>query len=418
MTRQQIENTSKHPRSHWIGHADAAELAHWSRIAEAVAQQLAPDVLARDRANQVPRREAQLLKASGLVTLLDPVAVGGGGGHWESAFLAVRIVARTDGSIAQLLAYHYINEANIALVGVPEERADWLRRTTAGRWLWGDSVNPVDPDLELHDEASHDGQGRRWRLSGLKRFSTGSSVGDALLVNALVKGGPDDGRIASLVLPQGHPGVEVLNDWNHLGQRLSASNSVRFNDVRVTPSELLGWISDDPFASLVTPGIQLAFGNLYLGIAEGALARGRELTNARANAWFLSPVERYRDDPFIQRNYGELVARLAALEALAEKVNRRFDVVIGLGHEVTAELRGALAIEVAQLKIVATETALEVAHRIYESTGASSTAAQVGLDLYWRNLRTHTLHDPVDYKKLEVGANYLNGALQPISMYT
>ncbi len=27
-------------------------------------------------------------------------------------------------------------------------------------------------------------------------------------------------------------------------------------------------------------------------------------------------------------------------------------------------------------------------------------------------------HDPVDYKKLEVGANYLTGDVQPITLYT
>lgn len=399
-------------RSHWSGAASEDELAHWGRIAEGVARELAPDALARDRANQTPHREAGLLKASGLVTLLDPVQAGGGGGHWESAFLAVRILARVDASIAQVLAYHYVNEANIALVAPPADRAEWLRRTVEGRWIWGDSVNPVDPDLELHDEGDHH------RLTGLKRFSTGSSVGDALLVYATARGGARDGQVAAIVLPHGHPGVEYVDDWDHLGQRLSASGSVRYHDVKVTPAELLGWPGDDPFITLVTPAIQLVFGNLYLGIAEGALERGRELTNARKNAWFLSPAKQYRDDPFIQRSYGEFVARTAALQALTEKVNRRFDAVVGLGHAVTAEVRGALAIEVAQLKVVATETALEVAHRIYETTGSSSTASGVGLDLFWRNIRTHSLHDPLDYKKLEVGAHYLNGTLQPISLYT
>ena len=51
-------------------------------------------------------------------------------------------------------------------------------------------------------------------------------------------------------------------------------------------------------------------------------------------------------------------------------------------------------------------------------TGSSSARSEVGLDIYWRNIRTHSLHDPVDYKKLEVGANYLTGDVQPITLYT
>jgi alkylation response protein AidB-like acyl-CoA dehydrogenase len=47
---------------------------------------------------------------------------------------------------------------------------------------------------------------------------------------------------------------------------------------------------------------------------------------------------------------------------------------------------------------------LEVSSRIFEVTGTRSTTAALGLDRHWRNVRTHTLHDPVAYKRREVGA--------------
>ena len=399
-------------RTHWSGVADDAERDRWTRVAEEVAATLAEDALERDRRNEQPFAEARLLQESGLVNLLDPAELGGGGGHWESAFLAVRILARADASIAQLLGYHYVNSANVAFVAPAAEREGWLRRTIEGRWIWGDSVNPVDPNLVLRP----DGDG--FRLDGFKRFSTGSGVGEALLVNAVVDGGEHDGRLAYLVLPYGHPGVELVDDWDNLGQRLSASNTVRYHDVRVDPGHVLGLGTDEPFQSLVTPGIQLVFGNLYLGIAQGALAQGRELTVARPNSWFLSTAGTYREDPFVQRLYGELVSRVAAVEALADRVNRSFDRTIDKGSAVTADDRAALAIEIAQLKTVSSDTAVDVANRVFEATGSSSTASRVGLDLHWRNARTHSLHDPVDFKKLEVGAHFLTGAVQPISLYT
>ena len=64
------------------------------------------------------------------------------------------------------------------------------------------------------------------------------------------------------------------------------------------------------------------------------------------------------------------------------------------------------------------EVGLEVANRVFEVTGASSTTTATGLDLHWRNIRTHSLHDPVDYKRIEVGAHFLNGTVQPVSLYT
>ena len=407
-----MTSTQSPPRSHWTGTASPEELESWDAAAVTVAAALAPDVLQRDRAGHDPVAELRLLRDSGLSTLLDPAELGGGGGHWESALRAVRIIAGTDASIAQILAYHYANVTAISFASGPFDRSAWYRRSIQQRWIWGDSVNPTDPELEL---SAVDGT---YRLNGLKRFSTGASSGDVILVSALVRGGVRDSAAISFVLDHDRAGISYLGDWDALGQRLSASGSVRFTEVVVSEDDFLGSLGDEPFSTLLTPAVQLAFGNLYLGIAQGALRRGIEITRARASGWFLSPAGRYREDPFVQRVVGELSSRVAAVEALADRTGRRFDEVVALGGDVTAEIRGRLAIEVAQLKVVATEVGIDTANRIFEITGSSSARSDVGLDLFWRNIRTHSLHDPVDYKKLEVGDWELNGRLQPISLYT
>ncbi|MCC2028721.1 acyl-CoA dehydrogenase family protein [Microbacterium sp. YMB-B2] len=399
-------------RTPWTGTADPAELSHWDAVAERVADVLRSDALERDRRGADPRDELDVLRDAGLVDLLHPAEFGGGGGHWESAFRVVRILSRADASVAQVLAYHYINSGNIGFAADPASQADWYRRSVQGHWVWGDSVNPVDPDLVLTPE------GDGYRLTGLKRFSTGASAGDVVLASAIVNGGDRDGESLLVVLDHDAPGIRYLGDWDALGQRLSASGSVSFDEVRVEAADVLAPLTDEPFASLITPGIQLAFGNIYLGIAEGALARGVELARNRHNSWFLSTVDRYRDDPFVQRVVGDFSSRIAAVEALADLRGRRFDEVAALGDDVTAQVRGDLEIAIAQLKVVSSDTSVEVANRIFEITGSSSAKASVGLDLFWRNVRTHSLHDPVDYKKLEVGAWVLNGELQPISLYT
>lgn len=399
-------------RSPWRGSADRAELDRWTAAATAVADLLAQDALQRDRANLDPFAELDHLRAAGLVNLLVPAEHGGEGAHWQTALEVVRVLAAADGSIAQLLAYHYINQSCIVFYGSPAEHADWFRRSAAGQWVWGDSVNPVDPTLEL----TPDGDG--YRLDGLKRFSTGSSVGDVIVVNAAVRGGDRDGSVLAFVVDRTRAGVTLLGDWDFLGQRLSASGSVRYDGVRIEPADVLGEVGDEPFSTLVTPGIQLAFGNFYLGIAQGALARGRELVLGRRNAWFLAAAATYAEDPIFQRTVGELVARVAAVQALAASLNARFDAVVELGDEVTAADRAALAVDIAALKVVSTETAVDVTTRVFEVTGSSSARSDVGLDLFWRNVRTHSLHDPVDYKKVEVGAHFLLGQVQPISLYT
>jgi alkylation response protein AidB-like acyl-CoA dehydrogenase len=400
-------------RSPWQGHADVEELAHWSTVAEEVAAKLGVGALARDRVSARPVEELQLLRDSGLANLLVPADLGGHGGHWETAMLMTRILARADASVAQILGYHYVNQACVVFYGPDVERQrDWLRRSAAQRWIWSDSFNPVSPDLDIVAE------GDTYRLSGLKRFATGASVADIVIAGGVAAGGAHDGEVILFAVDTRAEGVEHLDDWDHLGQRASASGSIRYTNVLVRPEDIFGIDVGEPFSSVVTPGVQLLFGNIYLGIAEGALAQAKELTLARPNAWFLSGVDRYADDPVTHRVFGELVARTVAVEALADRVNRAYDDIIALGSATTAEDRARIEIEVAQLKVVSTEVGLEVASRVFEVTGASSTKMSNGLDIYWRNIRTHSLHDPVDYKKIEVGANYLTGAIQPISLYT
>ncbi len=404
---------SMYVRSPWQGHADAAEIAQWSAVAEEVAAKVAVDALERDQGSIPPHGAMQILRESGLANLLVPVEFGGAGGHWETAFLMTRIIARTDASVAQLLGYHYVNQACVVFYG-PDvvTQGEWFRRSATNNWLWSDAFNPVSPDLDI----VADGDG--YRLTGMKRFATGSQVSDIVISGGIAVGGEFDGQMIVFALDSHRLGIEHMDDWNHLGQRSSDSGSVKFTDVRVSTGDIFGTDTGEPFSSVVTPGVQLLFGNIYLGIAEGALALARKLTLARPNSWFLSGVDRYSEDPITHRVFGELVAQTVAVEALADRVNRQYDDAVALAGATTDEDRARIEIAVAQLKVVSSEVGVDVANRVFEVAGASATKLSYGLDVYWRNIRTHSLHDPVDYKKIEVGANYLTGAVQPISLYT
>ncbi len=53
-----------------------------------------------------------------------------------------------------------------------------------------------------------------------------------------------------------------------------------------------------------------------------------------------------------------------------------------------------------------------------EALGARATAGKYGFDRFWRNVRTHTLHDPVAYKRREVGRWVLTGELPEPTWYS
>ncbi|MBT2271630.1 acyl-CoA dehydrogenase family protein, partial [Rhodococcus qingshengii] len=119
----------------FVGVPDTSE--GWIDRAREVSNILAADALARDRAGEPPFREVQLLKDSGLVTLLGPVEFGGGGQRWETAYKVVREIARADGSIGQLLGYHYLWAWAARLVGTDPQISAVEELYTSNRFFFG-----------------------------------------------------------------------------------------------------------------------------------------------------------------------------------------------------------------------------------------------------------------------------------------
>lgn len=64
---------------------------------------------------------------------------------------------------------------------------------------------------------------------------------------------------------------------------------------------------------------------------------------------------------------------------------------------------------IAAAKLNIADFGLDVTTKVWELQGARSVSGKYGLDLKWRDLRTHLLHDPIAHKRAEVGRYALNG---------
>lgn len=389
--------------------ARPAEPVDWPALAEGVAAALLPDAAARDRAGASPRRELELLREAGLLELLYPVEHGGGGGSFTDALLAVRAIGRADASIAQLLAYHYLHLTNAVWRASAQQAAQLTRAAVAGRWFWGGASNPRDPESQLVPTA--DGL----RLSGRKTFASNAALADRITLRAQLGDG-----FAVIVVPGDRAGVTHGNDWDAFGQRLSESGTITFEDVAVARDEVLGDASAPPPArtSLVVPFHQLLIVNFYIGTAEGALAEANRYIREVSRPWQASGVEKASLDPYILEHYGNLDVELRASVALADVAAQRFEEASARGNDLAQDQRNLAAAAIYAAKVHSGRTALEVTSRIFELMGARATAGAYGYDRFWRNIRTHTLHDPVVYKSREVGNYALNGTITPTPLYS
>jgi alkylation response protein AidB-like acyl-CoA dehydrogenase len=133
--------------------------------------------------------------------------------------------------------------------------------------------------------------------------------------------------------------------------------------------------------------------------------------------WIHAGVASATEDPHILHTYGELVARVQALGALVERAEQAVAWAHDRGADLTARERAEAATLGAAAKVVATQTVLDVTSRVFEVTGARATKRDVGLDRFWRNARTDTVHSPVAYKAEEVGDFFLNDTIATPSDY-
>jgi alkylation response protein AidB-like acyl-CoA dehydrogenase len=336
---------------------------------------------------------------------------GGEGASWAETQSVVRRLARVDGSLAHLFGFHHLLLATVRLFGDETQWREAYSGTVANSWFWGNALNPLDTRTSIVPAPSGG-----WIADGDKSFCSGARDSDRLILSAL----DSQRRLVVAAIPTARDGIEIYDDWDNMGQRQTDSGSVRFRQLRVEERELLRTPGPlgSPFASLRPCIAQLVLANVYLGLGEGAIAEGRRFTLGATRAWGASGVATPAEDPYVLRHYGELFVALEGARLLNDAAGAALDAAWSRGNDVTAAERGACALAIAAAKVASTRAGLEVASRIFEVTGARATAARVGLDRFWRNLRTHTLHDPVDYKLRELGQWALSDAIPTPSFYS
>lgn len=381
-------------------------------IARELAGQFAQSAVERDERGGSPKAERDVLRNSGLLSLAIPQAFGGQGASWRDTFEVVREFARVDSSIAHVFGFHHLMLATVRLFSRPDQWQPWFEQTARKHWFWGNALNPLDTRTVVKH---FDG----WcEFSGKKSFCSGASDSEMLIASAVDERA--GGKLLIAAIPSGRTGITLHNDWNNIGQRQTDSGSATFERVRVEHNELLldpGPLST-PFAALRPLIAQLHFANLFLGIAEGAFDEARQYTLKESRPWFRSGASTTAEDPYVLRHYGEFWVGLESVRLLIERAANQLDSAWAKEQALTAEERGDLALAIGTAKVAATRHGLDICNRLFEVTGARATHASLRFDRHWRNLRTQTLHDPVDYRIHELGEWALSGKRPAPSFYS
>ncbi|MFC5694771.1 acyl-CoA dehydrogenase family protein [Pseudomonas sp. GCM10022186] len=382
-------------------------VAELQRRAASQLPEIAQGAAERERERQLPHEQIRQLASDRLLTWRIPRAHGGSGASVRETVAFVIDLAAADSNIAQSLRPSFSFIEGLLARGSDEERERWFPRYLAGEvvgnagWEIGGANGAVSARIVR--------EGAHYRATGSKFYSTGSLYADWVSAVAL----DEQEQPVSFILPRDREGLELLDDFDAMGQRLTASGTTHLKGVVVYPHEIRTRQQEDGQRSIVTPFLQLFLAAVEAGIARNALDDAVRFAREHARPIKHSSAQRSVDDPYVELAVGEIAARAFAAEALVLKAAESIDAAWEADLDRAAVTRAA--VDVAQAQYLAVESALKAAELLFDVGGASTTGRRHNLDRHWRNARTVANHNPRHWKAAVVGAWRLKGTEPPTS---
>lgn len=380
------------------------------QAARAFAAQIAPGALQRDRDRRLPWQEVQQFSDSGLWGITIPREYGGAGVSTGVLTQAVGLIAAADGNFGHIPQNHYYSLEVLRVGGSPAQKAFFYDRVLRGERLGNALAEIGQRDFKRRTQLLREPGG--WFVQGHKFYCTGALFAHWIptLVSASETAQQAGERMYLVFIPRDAPGVTITDDWDGFGQRVTGSGSVQFERVRVEPEWVVPFTSSFERPTTIGPFAQIIHAALDAGIGHGALQASLPFIREHARPWVDAGVSRATEDPLLLQQLGNVHVRLRAADALVARAALAVDAA---QREPTEDLVAAASVAVAQAKALSTSASLLAGSKLFELAGTASTLAGQGLDRFWRNARTHTLHDPVRWKYHAVGNYVLNGVRPP-----
>ncbi|MEW1747663.1 SfnB family sulfur acquisition oxidoreductase [Streptomyces angustmyceticus] len=381
---------------------DAEALA----VAAELAAEFRTGAAERDAARRLPHAELARLSASGLLAVTVPRSHGGAQVRTGTLAEVVRLLASGDASLAQIPQSHFVYLSVLRRQGTAEQQAFFFGEVLAGRRL-GNAQSEAGTrhvqDIRTRLAPAADGS---YVLSGVKHYATGALFADWIPV--LARGRDDELHVA--YVPKEAPGVRVVDDWDGMGQRTTASGTVHLVDVAVPADRVVPHHLTFRGPQLHGAVAQLLHAAIDAGIAAGALAEAVGFVRTKSRPWFESGLDSAAGDPLLIQRFGELAVRVRAAESLLATAARTVD---DAGRALTDDSAAEASVAVAAAKVVAAQAAVETGSALFDVAGTRAALDGLNLHRHWRDARTHTLHDPVRWKVQHIGRYVLNGTRPP-----
>lgn len=346
----------------------------------------APDA---DRTGQFPWTGIRAVHQSGLLESTVATRYGGQGATLADAAHILAALGRGDPSVALISAMTIFNHLGQAAKNHWPD--DLYRRLLAEAKQKPLLLNAARVEPELGSPARGGlpaTVARRtasgWSITGRKRFVTGAYGLTHFLVWAHTDETP--ARVGTFVVPNGLPGIHVIENWNSLGMRATGSHDVEYTDVEIPAENVLELV--DPSVAQqdnrAHAAITLALTAIYLGAAEAAQAAFIRFSHERVPA-----------------NLGHPIARTERFVTLSGEI----DLLVSGARQI---IFGALdanhgdAEKMIRARLIAGRQLREAVQIAVRGIGNPGLSTDLGLERHFRDIQSVLVHAPQEDTSISI----------------
>jgi butyryl-CoA dehydrogenase/short/branched chain acyl-CoA dehydrogenase len=234
------------------------------------------------------------LFALGLMGIEIPQELGGSGGSFFDAVLAIEAISTVDPSVAVLVDVHNTLVINALLRwGTEEQRWHWLQRLASGTvsaYALSEAGSGSDA-FALQTRAAK--SGATYRLNGRKMWISNAREAGLFLIFATLDPAAGYHGITAFLVEKGAPGFTVGRKEDKLGIRASSTCELIFDNCEIPAANLVGELGKGYKIAIETLNEgRIGIGAQMLGLAEGAW--GHAARYARERRQFGKPIAEFQ----------------------------------------------------------------------------------------------------------------------------
>ena len=354
------------------------EQLFYTTVRQFAQETVAPAVRTMDDEQQLAPGLVQKLAELGLLGIEVPEALGGSGGSFFDAVLAIEAISQIDPGVAVLVDVHNTLVVNaIRRWGTEDQRAQWLSKLAAGTvGAYALSEAGAGSDafaLQTRAEKVDGG----YRLNGRKLWISNAKEADVFLVFATLDPAAGYRGITAFFVEKGTTGFTVGRKEDKMGIRASSTCELLLDGCVVPAGNLLGAEGKGYKIAIETLNEgRIGIGAQMLGLAEGAWAHAAKYAKER-------------------KQFGKAISEFQAVQfALAEMATEIEAAKLMVYNAARLKDAGRPYVrEAAMCKLFASQVAESVASKCVEIFGGNGFVRDYPAEKFYRDAKIGKIYE-------------------------